>query len=100
MIKQAIPLAAALLLTACKPDIDPEIIRKENARADARCQCMKEVDYAGCIARVEAEHPAAKLEDGFAVKYSQSSVEQYDQAINKSFKCSEMASAALAGRPE
>lgn len=84
--------ALALLLTACKPDMDRKIIEAEKANAEARCACLKEVDYDKCLARATADHPVIRPEDGFAVKYSASSVEQYDAAVKMSIECSQTAS--------
>jgi hypothetical protein len=89
------PIPAALFLIACKPDIDPKLLEAAEAQAEAQCNCTKEIDYAGCRARVDKEFPAPKLEDGWAVKYSPDSVAKMDAAISKSIKCSEIANAAL-----
>jgi hypothetical protein len=88
----------ALLLTGCKPDMDPKIIEAQKANAEARCACLKDVDYAGCLARADAEHPVINPEDGYGVKYSSESLEQYDAAVSMSIKCSEVANQAA--RPE
>lgn len=88
-------IPAALLLIACKPDLDPKLIEAAEARAEAECNCTKEVDYRGCRGRVEKEHPSPQLEDGWAVKYSSDSVAKMDAAIQMSIKCSEIANAAL-----
>ncbi|MBA3550463.1 MAG: hypothetical protein H0T76_28645 [Nannocystis sp.] len=86
--------ACALLLLACKPDIDPKVIEAQRARVEARCDCVKQSDYAGCTARVDAEHPVPRLEDGYGVKYSNSSLEQYDALVKMSIDCSELANRA------
>jgi hypothetical protein len=95
-----LPFPAALLLIACKPDIDPKVIEAAEAQAEAQCNCTKEIDYAACRARVDEEHPSAKLEDGWAVKYSPDSVAKMDAAIQMMIKCSEIASAAGAQQPQ
>lgn len=87
-------IPAALLLMACKPDMDPKLIEAAEAQAEAQCNCTKEVDYMACRARVDKEHPSPKLEDGWAVKYSPDSVAKMDAAIQMSIKCSEIANAA------
>jgi hypothetical protein len=94
------PIPAVLFLFACKPDIDPKLIEAAEAQAEAECNCMKEIDYRACRDRVDKEYPSAKLEDGWAVKYSQDSVAKLDAATQKSITCSEIANAAQAPEPQ
>jgi hypothetical protein len=88
----------ALLLLGCKPDLDPKVIEDQKANTEAQCACVKAPDYAECLARANAEHPAPKLEEGFKVKYSDSSVQEHHQAILLAHECSKAAS--LAAPPE
>ncbi len=89
--------ACALLLLACKPDIDPKVIEAQRAKVEARCDCVKQSDYAGCVARVDADYPVPRLEDGYGVKYSSSSLEQYDALVKMSTDCSQVADRARRG---
>jgi hypothetical protein len=95
-----LPIPAALLLIACKPDLQPRVIEAAEARAEAECNCTKEIDYRACRDRVDKEHPSLKLEDGWAVKYSKDSVAKMDATIQMSIKCSEIANAAGANQPQ
>jgi hypothetical protein len=89
------PIATcALLLLGCKPDLDPKVIEAQMANTEAQCACVKDPDYAGCLARANAEHPAPKLEEGFKVKYSDASVQEHHQAIVMAAECSKAASLA------
>ncbi|HVI01243.1 MAG TPA: hypothetical protein VM869_21145 [Enhygromyxa sp.] len=95
-----LPIPAALLLLACKPDMDAKVLEAAEARAEAECNCNKEVDYKACRARVNKEHPSPGLEDGWAVKYSKDSVARMDAAIQMSIKCSDIANSAGAKGPQ
>jgi hypothetical protein len=84
----------ALLLLGCKPDLDPKVIEAQMANTEAQCACIKDPDYAGCLARANEEHPPPKLEEGFKVKYSDSSVQEHHNAIVLAHECSKAASLA------
>ncbi|WP_205632918.1 hypothetical protein [Enhygromyxa salina] len=71
----------AVVLLACKPDMDPAVTEGLNARADAECKCLDEIDDSDCLTLAAKAHPNPQLEDGFAEKHSKQTVAQYDAAI-------------------
>jgi hypothetical protein len=93
------PIAAcALLLTGCKPDLDPKLIEAQTANTEAQCACVGKPEYDACLERANTEHPKAKPEDGFKEKYSDASVKAFHQQIVLAGECSK--AAMLTAPPE